>query len=260
MIYRVVETEALKNVEKYVENEYYNCPFLYTNLKKYGLSNPNSILYESCCEGKIQFVALLYYDCLHLFFHKDISYIDDYTNLIEKLKPRKLFVPLYSEMSLPELEGYNSKDVLVMAPHKYLDIDVSAVRRASLSDIPRIAAFMCTEWSDRYESVESLCHQLEERIVDNYGRTKYIESNGEIVACVSSYAELDDFAVCGGLLVSDSQRGKRLGSVMLKSIYEELDNEGKKPCGLIVEDYSRIFHEKNGFTIVGKVLQYNMCV
>jgi hypothetical protein len=42
---------------------------------------------------------------------------------------------------------------------------------------------------------------------------------------------------------------------MLKAIYEELAIEGKNPCGIIVEDYSRVFHEKNGFEIVGKLIQ-----
>ena len=108
-----------------------------------------------------------------------------------------------------------------------------------------------------YDSADEICAQLQDRMRDNYGRTKYIESDGEIVACVSSYAEIEDFSINSGLLVSDSQRGKNLGSIMLKSIYQELTNEGKHPCGIIVEEYSRIFHEKNGFETVGRVIQYN---
>ena len=73
------------------------------------------------------------------------------------------------------------------------------------------------------------------------------------------FAELDDFAVCAGLLVLDSQRGKKLGSVMAKSIHQELINEGKKTCDIINDEQSRIFHEKNGFAVVGKMAKYS-CV
>ncbi|MBQ6197297.1 MAG: GNAT family N-acetyltransferase [Lachnospiraceae bacterium] len=255
MFKKVRDDAYVSEIIDFVKNDYFHCPFLYTNLVKYGIHNPNTSLYVLTEQKSLIAVAFLYYDCLHLYFRNSFKDFDNIIHIINELNPRKIFMPSSnSTLSLPLLD-YSSKEVLVMAPKHFSDIDTSYVKNAEQSDIYRIAQFMCTEWADGYDSVADLCQQMSERIADNYGRTKYIESEGNIVACVSSYAELNDFAVCGGLLVSDTQRGKKLGSVMLRAIYEELSKEGKSPCGIIVEDYSRIFHEKNGFAIVGKIVQ-----
>ncbi len=257
MFHEIIDEKEIEKVESFIKSDVYNCPFLYANLKKYGITNQNLKLFILENDVSINAVAFLYYDCLHLYYRKSDGIIGELTKLVCDIAPRKIFAPSHTIGDLQELDNYTSKSVLVMAPQYYIDIDISMVKNACVYDIPRIAEFMCTEWGDSYESVDALFKQMKERIEDNYGRTKYIEEDGKVVACVSSYAELEDFAICGGLLVSNTQRGKKLGSVMLKSIYEELANEGKKPCGLIVEDYSRIFHEKNGFSIVGSILQYN---
>ena len=256
MIHRVIDSNEIAQVETFIRKDYYNCPYFYADLIKYGIDQDRIQLYIKIDENELKFATLMYYDCMHVYFVEDMQTDDDLSNLILKLNPRTIFFPSYPKASIPQLDGYQGKEVLVMGPKSFLDIDTSLVRNASIEDIPRIAQFMYTQWPDIYDSPVTICTQLQERMSDNYGRTKYLESDGEIIACVSSFAELNDFAICGGLLVSSSQRGKNLGSVMLKSIYEELENEGKKTCGIIVEDYSRVFHEKNGFTIVGRIIKY----
>lgn len=251
------EEWAIK-AKEFIENDYYHCPYLYTNLLKYGVSNPHTRLLLSCNDGVIQAVAFEYFGCLHLYFRKEMQDFSDIIQLVDDTAPRKIFMPNYMEDSVSVLKNYNLTKVLVMAPQHYIDVDTSQVKNATIEDLPHIAEFMYKEWSSGYVSVENIYIQLRERMQDHYGRTKYIEADGDIVACVSSYAELNDFAVYGGLLVSGSQRGKQLGSIMLKSICEELDGEGKKPCGLVVDEHSRAFHEKNGFIIVGKLAQLNI--
>ena len=251
-----IGNEEINCAEGFVQMDFYNCPFLYSNLKKYGITRDNMKLYILGRTSNIVSVAYMYYDCLHFYYKEGFCDFSEVVDLISLLDPHKIFMPSYTSIKHVNIPDYLYKEVLVMAPNNYIDIDTSMVKDATIDDLPKIARFMWTEWGDAYESIEGLEKQLRERFKDKYGRTKYIEDNGEVVACVSSYAELDDFSVCGGLLVSDSQRGKKLGSVMVKSIYKELEDEGKRPCGLIVEDYSRIFHEKNGFSIVGKMNQY----
>ncbi|WP_026527952.1 GNAT family N-acetyltransferase [Butyrivibrio sp. VCD2006] len=257
MFTRVDSISDLGMIEAFVKDDYFNCPFLYANLIKYGKNNEHTMVFAFHKDNSIVATAFMYYECLHVYFRDTFADFYEVEALVNELNPRTMFFPSYANKRIPSFNKYNNKEVLVMAPKCFQDIDITMVKNAEMSDIPRIAEFMCTEWADRYESPNALCEQIQERMKDNYGRTKYIEDNGKIVACVSSYAELNDFAICGGLLVSDSQRGKKLGSVMLKSIYQELENEGKQTCGIIVEDYSRVFHEKNGFAIVGKILQYN---
>ncbi len=260
MFHPVDSTDELKLVELFVRDDFYNCPYLYANLMKYGIRNEHTRLYAYTAGDDLKAVAFLYYDCLHVYFRSDFEDFNVVNALIEETNPRTIFFPSYPDVDFRELEGYTGKVVLVMAPFSFTDIDVSMVKTAKLEDLHRIADFLFTQWPDIYDSAESIYDQMKERMLDNYGRTKYYEDNGEIVATVSSFAELDDFAINGGLLVSPSQRGKNLGSVMLKSIYQELENEGKKTCGIIVEDYSQIFHEKNGFKIVGNIAKYSQIV
>lgn len=260
MFHSVDSTNELKLVELFVRDDFFNCPYLYANLMKYGIENENTKLYAYTTGDELKAVAFLYYDCLHVYYRSDFRDFDEVHALIAETDPRTIFFPSYSEIEFQQLEGYTGKEVLVMAPMRFTDIDISKVKSAKHEDLHRIADFLFTQWPDIYDSAESIYTQMEERMLDHYGRTKYYEDDGEIVATVSSFAELDDFAICGGLLVSPSQRGKNLGSVMLKSVYQELDQEGKNPCGIIVEDYSQIFHEKNGFGIVGRIIKYNQIV
>ena len=254
----VRSNDTLNKVLSYIGEDYFNCPYLYANLKRYGVDDDKINVYiDNNEKSELSCVALMYYDCLHLYYDKSFSVVCNIRELIEKLKPRTIFSPSYEERMNPDYSGYHGKVVLVMSPKCFLDIDTSKVKNATIKDISRIAEFMYTFWDDIYESPKIISQQMKERMLDNYGRTKFIEDSGEIVACVSSYAELDNFAINSGLLVADSQRGKKIGSVMLKSIYEELENEGKKTCGIIVDDYSRIFHEKNGFEVVGKLMKYS---
>ena len=256
MFSKINSIDELNSAISFVKTGCYNCPYLYTNINKYGYDSDRVIVYTNSNGDSIYAVALLYYDCLHVFYHDNYKDFNELQSFINELKPRTIYIPNYNTIDMPAFEEYTVKDALVMAPKQYLDIDVSMVKNASLDDISRIADFMYTQWPDVYESAEMIYKQVRERMEDGYGRTKYYEDDGEIVACVSSFAELDDFSICSGLLVAESQRGKKLGSVMLKSIYEELDKEGKRPCGVIVDDYSRIFHEKNGFVQVGRMAKY----
>ena len=260
MFQAVSSDKEIKKVEDFIKGDYYNCPYFYTNLRKYGVVDGITKLFVKTEDGVLQIAALLYYDCLHVYFKNYDQINEELLDLIAMLKPRTIFFPSFPNSEVLNINGYTGKLDLIMGPQNYLDIDISMVKDAKLEDIPRIADFMYTHWSDIYDSAETICKQIQERMRDNYGRTKYIESEGEVVACVSSFAELDDFAVCGGLLVSGSQRGKKLGSVMLKAIYQELENEGKNACGIIVEDYSRIFHEKNGFSVIGNVVKYRKVI
>ena len=260
MFNAVSKVEDIKMVESFIGDDAYHCPYFYANLKKYGNMEDRAQVFVCMRENAVQAAALLYFDCLHVYFKNGTSITEELIELVNRLHPRTIFSPSYPDQAVQALDGYTGKEVLIMAPQHFIDIDTSMVKKARLEDIPRIAEFMYTHWSDVYDSAESIRDQMEERIKDNYGRTEYVESEGEIVACVSSFAELDDFAICGGLLVSTTQRGKKLGSVMLRSIYEQMVKEGKRPCGIIVEDYSRIFHEKNGFSIVGTVIKYNQII
>ena len=257
MIQSVNANEEIRRVEQFIKEDPYRCPYFYTNLKKYGVMDGKTRLFVRLAEDhSILLAALLYYDCLHVYYKDPAQFDDELLQLIEELDPHTIFFPSYSDAGIRKLDGYEGEEVLIMAPQSFSDIDISMVKDATMDDIPKIAQFMYTHWNDIYDSPDSICKQVQERMADGYGRTKYIESDGEVVACVSSFAELDDFAVNGGLLVSGTQRGKKLGSVMLKSIYQELENEGKRTCGIIVTDYSRIFHEKNGFAVVATVVKY----
>lgn len=247
--------EDILKIEKYVKDDFLNCPYLYTNITKYGLIQGKTEIFIDLIDGEHISVALLYYDCLHIYYPHTLKDYRNILELIDELRPRTIFFPMYSN-DIIDVHGYHGKKVLVMSPKYFLDIDTSLVKDATTSDIPRISEFMYTHYKDVYESPEVISRQIQERMLDNYGRTKYMECGGNIVACISSYAELDDFAIVSGLLVDESQRGKKLGSIMLNSINKELHDEGKKTCGIIVEDYSRVFHEKNGFEIVGTIIQY----
>ncbi len=258
MIYKVTKQEDLQRILDFIGSDFYNCPYLYLNIHKYGLDETKVSIYIDEIDDEIRIVALFYYDCLHVYYKCYSEDIESEVHiLVKRLQPRTIYVSSFKNSVLSYIDGYKGKEVLVMSPQYFLDIDTSIVKNATLADLPGIAKFMYSFWSDVYISPEVIWQQIRERMNDGFGRTKYIDVNGECVACVSSFAELSNFAICSGLLVSDSQRGKKLGSILLKSIYQELENEGKRTCGIIVEDYSRIFHEKNGFSIVGKLIKYN---
>ncbi len=100
-----------------------------------------------------------------------------------------------------------------------------SVRRATLDDVERLAAFYAAAPEDVRRGADSLS-----RSVVGGRRTFLAEDQGEVVACALTTAELPNLAMVGGLHATARDRGGENLLPALGALVQSLAAEGKDAC------------------------------
>lgn len=92
MIRRAAETE-FSEIADYIGSRYMEAPYLYLNLKKYGVSDPSVPVLVDRGKDGICGVYLMYYDCLHfLTWEKDYPE-DVFLQMVQEQNPKVIMAP-----------------------------------------------------------------------------------------------------------------------------------------------------------------------
>ena len=259
MIVSITDENETQEIIGYIGDNKAYCLYLYANMLKYGISNPNQKVWIDKSETGIQCIFLLYYDCLHVYTSNqdyDISLIND---MIIKEKPQTLFIPSYLILSSLRFvsDNYYRDEVTVFRKSDCMIDDKFDIRIASIKDIPAIVDLLLNDKEyNKIYTKEVLFRQLKERISSGYSRMYVLKDNNTIVATMSTNAELDNMAIIGGLVVDSSQRGNGYGTALMKYLQHELIEEGKEVFSVVTSEKSKSIITKLKSKIVAVVSKY----
>lgn len=84
-------------------------------------------------------------------------------------------------------------------------------------------------------------------------RLKTIANDETLLSCALTAAECDDGAIISGVACDERARGQHLGQRTVRTIADELTNEGKKVYVIALNDEASSFYLKTGFTFYDTV-------
>ncbi len=225
------EKEALI---KYIGDDFGKCIYLYLDLKKYGfIDNENVKVYAEHINDTYSLVAVLYYDCLHLY-----SKLNDFNSaylvsFINKINPKSIFSTEFIYEII--LKNFNTKFTYhilnVLKYDKKVEMDFSDVdakfEYAEREDLEEAAKLVLNDevFKDSY-TLDNLIKQFMQRYDDKYSTFYVIRKDGVIAAFACSGAEYEDIAVGNIVVVNKNYRGRKYGKIMLNGMYNDLVDKG----------------------------------
>lgn len=263
MIYRCLETRLFEEAFNYISEDYRTTPYLYINMMKYGITNPNVKIWIDREDAKPCGIYLQYYDCLHFFTKQNDTYsCERFLDMLSECKPKVFMV---QSTFGDRIESSVSKAFQVEKNYT-LDLQLSSHRKqdprvqlAVREDIEKIAALMLADagFKNIYTR-DILVAQLKARYDDKFSRFFIIQQDGEIVAVYSSYGETDDMVLLNGLLVHPQYRRQGLAHTIIQHACYILGKE--KETGISFVNYKNIasleLHKKVGVSFIGSMYKF----
>lgn len=248
--------ERLQDVLKYMEDDLPNCLYLYGDIVRYGINDPNMTVWYSEKDGKINAVVMKYFMGSHVY-SKHYDY--DLEEILEKLKEiqvdrissqRPIVEALHERLNKEFDVEYGC--VFQLSEYRKMRSPV-VIEKAEVKDAEAIAELMMThELYSRSYKKEDLAKELADRIERKIGRSYIIRDGERIVAHDGVNLETDQFAVEGLALVHDDFRNTLYGSFLDSYMINDLGKEQKKLYCMIVEG-----RRLDGFVRMGNKIQAN---
>ena len=239
--FRKATKEVVPAILEYLKRNVGDCVYMYVDIAKYGLENPNmDVWYDSNDEG-ISLVVMKYYDSIQVFTEEETWDVESASRLVSKIKPgmvsgrRDLIETLYPNNE----EDYNLEIGYVFKLTNFMKFDdLAPIQRVGVEMCPEIAQFICTNDSiGGYYDVENLTDQLTERIETGIGRSLVIlGEDGQLKGHIATYAEFDGIATTAGLLAVDDGTGIPYGTMLESKLVHDLLDEGFDIYTFVTED------------------------
>lgn len=231
--------ENLDRVLKYMEDDLPNCLYLYGDIVRYGLDDPNMTVWYSEKDGNINAVVMQYFTGSHVY-SKNLDYdMDEVMDKLKEINPdrissqREIIEKLHA--CLNDIYDVEYGCVFKLTSYRKMRSPV-VIEKATVSDAEAIAELMMTHelYSRSYEKDE-LAEELADRIRNGIGRSYIIRENGRIIAHDGVNLETDKYAVEGLALVHDDFRNTLYGAFLDSYMINDLGEEGKELYCMIVE-------------------------
>lgn len=237
-------------------------PYLYANLLRYGITDADVTVWVDQEGNQIKGLYLRYYDCLH-FLTGNVDYpVEQIDQMIQQVEPNVIMLP-------GEIGGIMEEQLIAdfVVERNYINEfgtniigeKSSRVEVATRSDLKSIAELLLTD--DEYKDIyrfDTLYKQLCSRFDDHYGRYFMIRRGAELMAVFSTYAEVNDFAILGGLLVHPQYRRMGLAMELTQHICAVLHEERIAVIDFVnfKNTASLALHRKLGVTVVGSLYKF----
>lgn len=212
MITRLTAKSEVENVLSYLKKDVQNCLYIYIDLVRYGIANPNMMVWISKEKGTINSVIMKYHDGFQIYSKEAIRDVNDILKLIQQYHPERISG---NESIIKQLErlckdDYKGSYGVVFHRTKEQLYGWPIERRcdfADLSDILEIADLLLAEkeFGDYYTK-EEMIKQLEDRYRTKMGRSMVIRDSGKIVGHMATFAETDDIAIVSGTVMDKHYR------------------------------------------------------
>lgn len=229
----------LNRVLAYMEDDLANCLYLYGDIVRYGIDDPNMTVWYSEKDGNITAVVMKYFAGSHVY-SKNLDY--SFEEILEHLKKinvdrissqREIIEKLHTSLD----SQYDVEYGCVFQLSKYREMKSPVeIERAGTADVEKIAELMMThELYSRSYKKEDLAEELEDRISRGIGRSYIIRNGDRIVAHDGVNLETDKYAIEGLALVHDDFRDTLYGAFLDSYMINDLGKEGKELYCMIVE-------------------------
>lgn len=207
-----------------------DCLYMYIDIKKYGLENPNMKVWMDSDEKGVRLVVMKYHTSISVYSEEENW---DVAAVVQIIKDEKVGSVTGRKDIIEKLhealqDSYEASYGAVFQFTSYRDSDFDGeIETAKETDTLEIAKLITKdEGIGGYYEIEDLAAQLAERIRTNMGRSYVIRENGKIIAHIASYAEFEDLATTGGLIVDPDSRNGIYGSVLEGYLVNQLWSDG----------------------------------
>lgn len=227
MIKLVKSSSDLYDVIDYIGEQYYKSLYLFLNIKKYGLENPNIKIWMQV-DGSISSVILKYHNGMHIFSNSTSFELGSVVDLIKLEHPKiicaekKIIKLLQSHLKLYKSEyGFVAKfNGFEFSPPKY------DIRVASEKDFDSMVKMLLKDDIGKVYSFDDLKNQIKSRISDNYSRSYCIYENNTLVSQVSTGAEESGIATISYVMTDSNYRNRGYAKELVRYMSKQLYGEG----------------------------------
>lgn len=265
MLKELNQKEEIEALLSKLEKDIKNCLYIYIDLQKYGIDNPNiKVWRQKSKDGSIN-VIMKYHNGFQLYSNRSSYEAQDFVDLIRKYKPDRISGnDLIIQQLAPLFQDDYKSDYGVIfcypkQPFKenlfegYIDC-----RMAKYEDIPEIVDLMLAEKSfeEQYRE-EELISQLEERFRTGMGRSMVVREHGKIVAHIGTFAETDNIAVISGSVVQKMYRNTDYYYILTETFVNLICGKEQKNAYYFVTNKRHIkYYEK----IIGSYARYGKLI
>lgn len=241
-------------VLEYLKKSLEQCIYLTIDLERYGYNDKDVVFWYTKKNEDYDTILMKYYDSIQIFSANPDWNPQETIDMLKKhsvitICGRKDLI----EKIEPIMHEYNAAYGIVVKDDTYREFkQFEKVREATIEDVEEIVRLMYTDkdYSDNY-TMEGLEQQLRERIEDDKGRSYVICEDNKIVAHTAVYAECEDIAIEGGLIVDDYYKKKMYGMIIHEYIKKVLIEEGKAVYGFRIMDNMQKYAKLGNMKIVG---------
>ena len=237
---RQAKLDDIPAILTYLKRNIDDCVYMYIDIAKYGLENPNMKVWFDSDENGITLVVMKYHTSISVFTDVDNWNTEEVAEIIRNegvlsVTGRKDIVEKIHNICEEKYDvsyGY----VFNFTDYRVDTIDAE-IETATVEDTLEIAKLITTDDGiGSYYEVENLAQQLAERIETGMGRSYVIRNEkGRIIAHIATYAEFNGIATTGGLIVSADCRNGVIGSVMEGFLVRTLIDENFKIYTFVTE-------------------------
>lgn len=246
--------ERVKDVLAYMEDDLPNCLYLYGDIVRYGINDPNMTVWFSEKDGKINAVVMKYFSGSHVY-SKQLDYdLDEVVEKLREIDPDRISSQReIIEKLCPVLESeYGAEFGCVFHVTSYRKFKSSVViERAQPKDADAIAELLLTNeaYSKTYEKAK-LAKELADRMTTGIGRSYIIREGDRVIAHDGVALETDKYMVESLALVHDDYRKTLYGSMLESYMINDLGEEGKELYCMITEGRRAEGFERLGNRVV----------
>lgn len=208
-----------------------NCFYLYVDISKYGLKNPNLSIWIGRINNNINSIVMKYFNSMQVYTLANTD-IQEIAELIQN-------------EGVPIITGTDSTcEALALCLHENYELSYGWIFEidkfrylpspeyidyAKESELQECASLICMDKViGGHYSPESLTKQLIERRREGMGRNYVIRKEGRIIAHIATYAEYENLAVSSGLIVHPDWRTAPYGAWLESYLFNTLLKENKR--------------------------------
>ncbi len=228
---RLAAEADVKGICEYLREDVGNCVYLYIDISKYGLDNPNMKVWLDENDQGINLVVMKYYNSIQVYSRTEDWDMKPVSDLIEKEQvgmvsgQNWIIEKLYPTCGI----NYDLEIGYVFKLTNFKDFgSIVEIEKGTVEDMHECAALICANESiGSYYEVENLASQLRERIETGIGRSLVIRNDeGRIIAHIATYAEYDHIATTAGLIAEDDGSNIPYGTLLESRLVNDLLAEG----------------------------------
>ncbi len=236
----VAQEEHIIGILDYLKKDIGNCIYMYIDIGKYGLCNPNMKVWFDKDYNGFSCVIMKYYDSIQIYSDRTEWDIDGILQILDHEKVLMISgkLDIIKEIFKHRERIYRISSGYVYKLYEYRTFgnEEDIIQSALPSDVQEIAELICSdEEIGGHYTVANLAEQLLERMKTGMGRNYIIRQDGRIVAHIATYAEFGGVAVTSGLIVHPDYRNFLYGTIMESYLVNKLISEGIEVFTFVID-------------------------